>query len=538
MIKVLVVEDEASICALIINLINWIPDELELVGTASNGVEGYASIVELKPDLVITDIRMPGLSGLELIEKVKQNNLDPMFIIISGHKEFDYARNAIKFGVEDYLLKPIKRDELNNTLKKIIAKHQDILNQVNHQSDINSKLAQSIQVIRRDRLFRYFYHPDVSVAHKESVLLEGNDFNFQEGKFRTLLVSTDDIDDSFLAENKSNVALETLCDGIQTCLEKQTFVCEYALDGSIAAFLINYSSDLHVITEVRAELIEKIINQEYKYECFKFCMAVGEETDSLQKLERSTLSANFALKHRLDNKDVTLINAEDFPSSEIKTEYQLPEKDKSEFIRFVTTLNASGINLFVNAFVQNLLNSEKTAYLLYDVCDAFIDLTRQSIIASGLDQSNDNALPATLIKQKLRNTRSSKKLLEFTLQFIENQIKEIFDSKEQQEIQPIKFTKQYMNEHFNEPITLEHIARELFLNPVYLGALIKNKTGTSFTNWLLSIRIEKAKELLKTTRFSIYEVAEMVGYSDSKHFSKLFLKHEGIKPIEYRKLYS
>ncbi len=123
--KVVVADDERRVCALIVALIDWDGLGLQNVGTAYDGLEAFEVIKREKPDLVITDIRMPGLDGLELISKAKALYPDLQFIIISGHKQFDYAQSAIKYGVGEYLLKPIKKQELNQTLQRMKNRYSE-----------------------------------------------------------------------------------------------------------------------------------------------------------------------------------------------------------------------------------------------------------------------------------------------------------------------------------------------------------------------------------------------------------------------------
>jgi len=123
--KVLVMDDEEKVCSLVCALILWDELGLELVGTAGDGLEGLKLIEEKNPDILITDIRMPSLDGLELIERAKSVNPNLQVIIISGYRQFDYAKKAIKFGVSDYLLKPIKQNELQNALKKMVSNYED-----------------------------------------------------------------------------------------------------------------------------------------------------------------------------------------------------------------------------------------------------------------------------------------------------------------------------------------------------------------------------------------------------------------------------
>ncbi|NBK22019.1 MAG: response regulator, partial [Spirochaetia bacterium] len=123
--KVLVADDEERVCALICALIDWQQLGLSLCAKAYDGLSALALIREHSPDLVITDIRMPGLDGLALIRKAKEIQPNLQFIIISGHKQFDYAQTAIKYGVAEYLLKPIKKLELEQTLNKMVARYHE-----------------------------------------------------------------------------------------------------------------------------------------------------------------------------------------------------------------------------------------------------------------------------------------------------------------------------------------------------------------------------------------------------------------------------
>lgn len=538
MIKVLIVEDEVSICNLIINLINWIPGELELVGTAPNGVEGYDLIIELQPDLVITDIRMPGITGLELIEKVKLINQDLMFIIISGHKEFDYARNALKFGVEDYLLKPIKRDELNNTLAKIISKHKSRINLMDQEKNIHTQLVQSIQTIRHDRLFQYFYLSDNTTARRLLPLQNGSEFAFKSGSFRVMAVCADLIDPLLADDPNYNLAIEKLCDTILASLEDSTFECEYAFKGTTAFFILNYNPEINLVKKINSEIIDLVINHEYKYDFLKFCLSIGTDVQQLSEIDRSERTAQLAIEYRIDHPEISFINFDDLKANE-QPQAVLSEKEKQDYIRLISSLNSKGAHQWLELYFQRIQTSEKLLMnLLYFESYNLLNIMQNTLKSSGLIAADADQNKYELISQRIRSTRDSKRIVDSLIHFIETEIETIFASQEQRESQPIKFCKQYIQEHYKEQITLDQIARELFLNPVYLGALFKSKTGTSFTNWLLSVRIDHAKELLKSTRFSIYEVAEQVGYSDAKHFSRLFQKHEGIKPIEFRKLYS
>ena len=125
--KVLIADDEIKVCRLIQHLVDWDALEMDIVGFANDGKTAYESICEKKPDIVITDIRMPVYDGLELIRRAKEVNPEINFIVISGYSQFEYAQQAIKYGVKDYLLKPLKKRELENSLTEIKESHESLI---------------------------------------------------------------------------------------------------------------------------------------------------------------------------------------------------------------------------------------------------------------------------------------------------------------------------------------------------------------------------------------------------------------------------
>lgn len=186
MLKAIIADDEQKICQLIQKLIKWDEIGIEIVGTANNGLDAFELIFKHQPDIVITDIRMPGLNGLELIKKVKEHHLSPSFIIISGYRHFEYAHNALKYGVEDYLLKPIKKDELVATLVKI-SEHI-LLTSGRLENELRMK---SILANNRDRLRQHFISSIVLESEKNTDLKMENineeyQFKFIKGCFETL----------------------------------------------------------------------------------------------------------------------------------------------------------------------------------------------------------------------------------------------------------------------------------------------------------------------------------------------------------------
>ena len=152
MLKILIVDDEPDICELIHKLIDWEELELTSLGSSQNGIDAMEIILRQKPDIVITDIQMPGMTGLEMIEKASQQKLQTKFIVVSGYREFEYAQQAIRFGVEDYLLKPISKTDLNLVLKRLLQENGAVLERRASENAMRNELRQKTVILRGNEL--------------------------------------------------------------------------------------------------------------------------------------------------------------------------------------------------------------------------------------------------------------------------------------------------------------------------------------------------------------------------------------------------
>ena len=155
MLKVLIADDEIKVSKLIQCLVQWDELGMEVIGTVNDGVKAYEMILEKQPDIVITDIRMPGMDGIELVEKVLGrvgSDRKVFFVIISGYSQFEYAQQAVKLGVEDYLLKPIKKKELEAVLHKILSKYSATANALEEKENLQNRLQRTQQKIKNSFL--------------------------------------------------------------------------------------------------------------------------------------------------------------------------------------------------------------------------------------------------------------------------------------------------------------------------------------------------------------------------------------------------
>ena len=217
MIRVLVADDEEKVCQLICKLIHWEELEMKLVGTASNGIGSLQMIEAEHPDLVLTDIRMPGYDGMELLKRARIQNPDMEFIIISGYSHFEYAQTAIRYGVSDYILKPVNEEALNATLQKVRQRYME--HQVLTEKNLEQKKQQVLDQARvRETLWMNLEY--ARIPQNMEALNEKYWYHFQEGKFRTFLIQADVKNNENLSENYADNVMELVNSKVPGLFEK------------------------------------------------------------------------------------------------------------------------------------------------------------------------------------------------------------------------------------------------------------------------------------------------------------------------------
>ena len=262
MIRVIVADDEYKVCQLICQLINWDELGMELVGTASNGIEALEMIEREKPDLVLTDIRMPGYDGIEVLKRIRENNPNIEFIIISGYSHFEYAQSAIEYGVSNYILKPIDAEVLNATLQKVRKRYME--RKSREKADLVQQEQQAANAARlRDMLLNDLVSGivsgDMDAINKKYY------YNFEDGLFQTFMIFADFKDIAYLNESYANNVISLLYSKAVIYFEN---VIPLALKGSVlkdnqVMGIINYSAERK--DEVREALISFIHSQAWSW---------------------------------------------------------------------------------------------------------------------------------------------------------------------------------------------------------------------------------------------------------------------------------
>jgi len=537
MLKVIIADDEQKVALLIKSLIDWTGLGMELVGIAKNGAEALEILRQTDPDIIITDIRMPITGGLELISEAKEIKPSLEFIIISGYKHFDYAHSAIKYGVSDYLLKPIKQDELNSTLEKVkerIAGNAASL----HEHERALRFEQDEKLDKRLRLFDLIYSLDDSSVITQKSLNSEYLYNFEDDSlYRFVILKIDGASSEIYSDG-----LKVFTENIREMFIKAlTPVCddvEVAFSDSKGGLVLGFKEkNIRALSDALKDVFDAVRIYHNIFPSAVYTMAGGPVAEEPAGLIGSWKDAEWTLCERL------LLGAGSFYKN-------LPVRDGAAGVSSLVKKTAEGLELAMD--VMDFGAAERCVSEASDSLSKTNGLTGKDIISFAvsvydewltLSRHYDSSFPGA---EKLRQAfakdldvlSSADDVYTYLLNTIKNSIKHILENLDRISGRPVSNAKLYIRENYSKNISISDIADKEGFNVSYFSTLFKKETGQTFSEYLSNVRMNEAKRLLKETNLSVALVCEAVGYSDLKHFNAIFRKNAGIKPSEYRKLYS
>ncbi len=538
MIRVIVADDEYKVCQLICQLIHWDALGMQLVGTASNGIEALQMIETEKPDLVLTDIRMPGYDGMELLKRARQANPGMEFIIISGYSHFEYAQTAIRYGVSDYILKPVNEEALNATLQKVRQRYLE------HQAQAEENLEQKKQQVMDQARLRDTFWMDLELGQIPGELAELNEkyrYRFAAGSFRIFLIQADIKDNENLSVHYAENVMELLNSKLPGLFEKHVSSlctdCEVFCRPGKASGILNYQkeAELSVRTALEA-LIGDLSKELHAFEYMRFHMAVSHSAAGPEGLSGCVREAELAMEQRLcvrhslfleEVPENTVFNADDlYKPFSAAIRQSLDLQDAEGIAEGVSRLHREALARRLNG--MQLLRLAKDAYRLFLLSGVFqgpYHFEKREEMEKGF-------------YQKAELCSSHENLFTYLTEVCVKDMKEAGEWFNMEKARPIAQAQRYIREHYAESLSLEEVSSAAGFSSSYFSTLFRKETGKNFLEYLMDVRIEEAKTLLRESRMTIEAVAKAVGVNDYKRFSKTFKKTTGISPKEYRNLYS
>ena len=537
MYKVLIVDDEPIIRKGLRNIINWKNFGCEVVAEAGDGLDGLELIRKHKPDIIITDIKMPETDGLSMIKQMKEDVPDSKIIILTGHRDFDYVHEALKLGVTDFLLKPSRIEELTSAISRAV-KELKFQNQRSEEFDKLSQLfTQNISVLREKLLYDIIYEIN---TNRDDIKEKLELFQTRQGDFRMLLVQNDaeESDGSDISQYDRHLYQFGIINTFIEIFSDKFDVLHVTLDTVGIAFIVmpreGVEDELAETINKKCTYLQEIINN-----CFGFTVtiAISSEGSDFTELPQKFGECRAALEHKFYLGNNSIIYHSDVNTFFRYDDHSMLEKLEKALLEGIKSGNETAVEgrlKDIYSYIRNIDPSQKEFIKnFYWNTITSINNIRLSLMSSEDGRKVEYTELSGLygLIEKCGNADELHTLLEESARSVVSKVNN-YNNKSIKLI--LRKAVEYLQTHYHEPITLNEVAEHTFVSTYYISRMFKKEMGKNFVDYLNELRIEKAKELLKDVRYKTYEVAEKVGIPDAHYFSRLFKKYVGMTPTEYR----
>lgn len=531
MIKMFVCDDEQIVVDGIKDSINWQEHSIEVCGTANNGTDALQKSMTLMPDIIVSDIRMPGLNGLEFVKELKNKLPKSQIILISAYQEFEYAKEAIKLGVLSYITKPFKRAQI---LEEVV-KARDVLLENERKLELNNKFEKELPTLKNFFLNSIILGDELQLDdYEEKVQL----YRLNLSKRNTgVFVMRPEI--SSVERGSQRVLLQR----VLAVIEKN--LSNLPKELSAVAF-INHVNDVVVIFgselvgvysmndfENSLERIKANINEEIG---IIISIGVGRTYFDYKNVYLSFKEAMNALNYKLIYGEGSIIFIDNVASAGTGTiKVVVCINKKIERFENLLSMGNSEEALKMAREIEEILMGSSTVSYGY-VQQVFAQLL-SSIVKKSIEFNIYNDILSQEIADLYEKVYALKSLSELS-DFLGEIIVKICTvaEKKAREINngTVKRAIEYMQQHCHENISQTAVAEYVGLNPSYFSRYFKEEIGQSFMDYMKRLRIEKAKELIGSTNMKIYEISEALGYQSVQYFTTLFKTMVGLTPQEYK----
>jgi len=517
MYSVLLVDDERIILEGLSVVIDWERHGTTLAGKAKNGAEALELIREKRPDIVITDLKMPNMNGLELIAAVREEYPDIVFVILSGYDEFEYAQRAMQYGVRHYLLKPCAEQDIMDTLDRVVAELRAAYERRRYTQVIRDQFEKMKPQLKAQLLKEFLTNKTYDLRDWESCRVV---FGLPGGDARVRLVLFEP-DAAAKPEYEQLFALQNIASEM---IGECTPVHLDAAIGERVAVLCD-AAPLERLMPVIGS-VQRVYQEYYGIET---TAAVSDEADvgSLRRLYKETLES---LSGRFYLGGGSIITRADTP----QPANMLDLPDAEELARAVRSGSVDEAGALLADCFRRLkdmrLDVQVAKTYLAELYMVLIRQAPQDRLAGYFERAVPFLASGTLGQ------------MERTILDIAREIASSYhDANLQYRSELVRRMIACVQERLgDETLTLGKLASEVFfMNADYLGRLFRKETGERFSNYLLAARIERAKQLIAAAGPSplrIGAIAEAVGFGNNpQYFSQVFKKHTGLTPTEFKR---
>jgi two-component system response regulator YesN len=516
MYSIFIVDDEQIEIEMIRDFIRWEEMGIYVVGTALNGKEAIEKIKVIQPDIILTDIKMPIINGIELAKYITEEYNWMKIVFLTGYDELEFVKSALNVGAVGYLLKPLDIKEIAKVMGKVKEKCEEVRMK-------NKSIQVTMAQVLKELIYEKNQLRKVNLVNSYNKLARRKDSE----PFVFVLCSVDHY--SFL---KNNSVLED-------CITRlNILISDYCIKNELSVTVIPYKEDeLVLILEADqpklnkrfwTELVDSISERLH----FTVTIALAEKQDELIQIHLLYEQAKDTIDERFYAGSGTVIYREEIQANFYSD--QIPTLQENVLFEALFQLDqAQMVDIIQDYFSKlALLRIRKKV-----ICDLSIRL---------IDRLNELALKESKDMEAFVGTKSDLYYSIYecdVLNGIEDRIIQVFEGVMEEvknrftdkNMKMVQQVRAIIENTYHEQLTIFNLSSQVYLSPNYLRSIFKEKTGATIHEYLTKIRLEKAKSLLSDDSLKVHDIAEKVGYVSSSYFCSLFLKSQGVTPNEYRK---
>jgi len=530
MYSVLIVDDEPNIRKGLISFISWRELDCVVVGQACDGHEAVEKMGELNPDIVITDIRMPGLDGIELSKYLSENLPAAKVIILTGHADFAYAQAAIKYNVVDFVLKPTSTETICKAIYTAIEQINFHAENKKKVKELEDKIYLSQGEMRKKFLLEVVSR---SLSEKQQIANKIESLDFCLSSFYMLALEIQNNEDSELAETvqRKSEFIQSIESFFSFSYKDQNYIITYINRNRLALLLYSVCSNPNIQLKNILNTCEDILSSLQGFMQFSLRIGISSLHSHAEHIPKAYEEASYALE--ISNYGESSIN--------VYTNFIRKLSDEEKVLIHKNTMEI--IESIQNGRYNNAISSLHQLFEKQKQLKHPLDYIRNTAILicsqlSGLladyslslsDHSEDKGSVYKIIIE-CNHVPQILKILTDMMEMVSERIHENNGNNNQ----IISKALQFIKENYMNAISLQSVSDFIHVSSSYLSHLFKKETGDTLTEAIAKFRVEKAKELLKRNDIRTYEIASLTGIDNPAYFSFIFKKYTGFSPKEYK----
>ncbi|MFN8412039.1 MAG: response regulator [Anaerolineales bacterium] len=518
--KVFFVEDEIITREGIRDNIDWQASGFEFCGEAADGEMALPLLQSIQPDVLITDIKMPFMNGLQLSKIVRERMPWMKIVILSGHDEFEYAREAINLGVTDYLLKPVTVRKLQNVLNKLTEQLDQERKEQNNLKKLQEQVNENQAMLRERLLFKLAVGAISPPEAIEKAQILGIDL-----VARHYLVLILKIELADRTEHYDYVEYQGVQSEVMQLIEGNPDI--FGLKRDWGDLILVMKGETPEYLEEERDLLLEEVKQLVAKTRYQLTVGAGTSKNRIADINQSFVEALVSLQSLAGGTQPELNQAVE--------RAELLKMDKLAVENYLRYGVKDGFDEFFNAYIRPLGETALKSNLIKNYI--FVDVVLATAkLVNDLSGDVDAVIPElNSIEMTMSNIKTIEQLKEQAYQILLSGLAYRDSQPNNQYRNLIRQSKEFIENHYaNAELSLNEVAMQANLSASHFSVVFSQATGQTFKEYLTEVRIKKAKELLRMTSLRSTDIAYQVGYNDPHYFSSVFKKNTGLSPMEFR----